>query len=719
MDIFYGIVCYNFDTMFRRALTYLFRIVVLFAAYFFTAKLGLALAYSSQQITLVWPPAGIALAAALLWGFSMWPGIFLGAFFANFSIGGVFLSSLGIAVGNTLAALVGAFLLRRIKGFNQSFARVSDYLWFVIFGAAASTLISASIGVSSLALSHAISIASAKDFFSFFRLWWVGDATGILFFAPVFLVLPYTFGNELYKKRLPEALALFSACAFAGFFVFSPATHYFVVLFLPLVLWASVRFYQPGVIGMSLFLLAVANFATIHDFGLFANIGSVEENLLFSQIFLSLLLIGSMVVALTTFEKEKAVREWKRLSLSLHERIAEQSEKLAAHAESLQEYIDHMSIFTAKLSPDGSILALSKLSEKASGLSHDELLKTNFLDGQWFAFDQEVSSRVRGAFRRAVAGETVRYDERILVFGTMVIWISFGLVPILDADGKTISLIAEGLDITKRKELESALAKSHSELEKKVAERTAELHDANAALTEEIALRDQFLATLSHELRNPLSPIVSATEIIRMMNIQDEEIRQPFEIIERQANQMARLLKDLLDVSRISHQKIDLEIGQVHLENVMKAAVETARPLMEKCKHRLSVFFPEKDIVIQGDALRIEQIIVNLLNNAAKYTPEAGQISLSGRMDGGKAVITVKDNGIGISAEMMPKIFNLFSQDKKNSGMAKGGLGIGLALAKALTELHGGEIRVSSEGTGKGAIFEIILPLKQQENDAR
>lgn len=691
---------------------YLFRIAILFAAYFFTAKLGFGFAYSAKQITLVWPPAGIALAAMLLWGFSVWPGIFLGALAINFSISGLFLSSFGIAAGNTLAALLGAFLLRRISGFTQSFARASDYVWFIFLGAAVPALVSALLGVSSLAFSHSILTDSWKDFFFFFRTWWFGDVTGVLVFAPIFLIWPHVLGIMRDKSRLPEMLALLSFCTFTSFFVFNPATHYFIAALLPLTLWAIVRFHQTGVVFMTLFLLVVSIFGTVEGFGLFANIGTPEENLLFSQIFLNIISVGSMLIALSIFEGKRSVEQWKKLSLMLHERIAEQSEKLAARAQELEDYLNFMSIFTVKVAPDGSLLRVSKSAEKASGLSREELMKTNFLDGQWWAFNPEVHARVRDAFHRALLGEKIRYDEQILAFGNPI-WINLGLIPIPGKDGKTAFIIAEGLNITKRKNLERALTESHHELEKKVEERTDELNNAVTALKEEVSLRDRFLATLSHELRNPLSPIISAVEMIHIMNIKDEDMRKLFEIIERQAKKMAHLLKDLLDISRIAHQKIDLGISPVELKHVMGAAVETARPLFSKREHDLSVSFPEKSVLLDGDALRIEQIIVNLLNNAAKYTPEGGKIFLSGRSENGNAVVTVKDNGIGIPAKMMPKIFTLFSQDEKSLEMAKGGLGIGLALAKALAELHGGGITVSSEGVGKGATFEVFIPLKR------
>lgn len=698
----------------RRIFISVVRIAVLFAAYFFAAKLGLELAYSAKQITLVWPPAGIALASMLLWGFPVAPGIFLGAFAINFSISGLLLSSLGIAVGNTLAAMAGVFLLRKIKGFNQSFARASDYLWFVLLGAAVPALISALIGVSNLALSHAVSVASWKDFFSFFSISWFGDAAGALIFAPVFLVWPHVLEIKRDKKRLLEALALFFVGAPLSFFLFNPATHYFIVVLLPLTLWAIVRFQQSGVAFMTLFLLIVSIFGTVGGFGLFAHVGSPEENLFFSQLFLSIISIGSMMVALGIYTEKKSVEEWKRISLALHEKISDQAEKLAARTQELEDYLNFMSIFTVKIAPDGTLLMVSKSAEKASGLSREELMKTNFLDGQWWAFDPEVQARVRDAFQRAVLGESVRYDEQILAFGTKRVWVNLGLVPIPGKDGKTAFVIAEGLNITKRKNLERALAESYHELEKKVAERTNELNAANNALKKGVILRDRFLAMLSHELRNPLSPIISAVEMLRMMNIKDEEVRKLFEIIERQANQMARLLKDLLDVSRIAHQKIELHIESIEITTIMKAAIETTRPLFSNQEHNLSVSFPEGPLVVEGDALRIEQIIVNLLNNAAKYTPKEGRVSLCAKNVNGKAVITVCDNGIGISPEMIPQIFTLFSQDEESLGMAKGGLGLGLAIAKKLAELHGGEITVSSGGRGKGATFTVSIPLKRE-----
>lgn len=699
----------------RRVFIYLFRVAVLCAAYFGMAKLGLELAYSAKQITLIWPPAGIALASLLIWGFPLWPGIFLGAFAVNFSVSGFFFSSFGIAASNTAAALAGVFLLRKIKGFNQTFVRMSDYTWFVLLGAVIPTLISAFLGTSNLILSGAISAASAKDFFLFFRTWWIGDLTGVIIFAPVFLVWPHILDIARNRRRLMEVLIFLSVCLDASLFLFNPATHYFTVTLLPLTLWAIVRFYQSGVVFMTLFCLIVSIFGTIGGFGLFAHIGSPQENLLFAQIFLSIISAGSMLVALSAFEGKKSVEEWKKLSLALHEKISEQAEKLAARAQELQEYIDHTSIFTAKVGIDGTILVSSKSAKAASGISNKELLKTNFLEGPWWSFDPEVQARVRNAFRRAVSGETIRYDEQILAFGTTRIWISLGLIPVPGKNGKTAFIIAEGVDVTERKKLENSLVESQYELEKKVAQRTSELHDANMSLKEEVALRDRFLATLSHELRNPLSPIINAVEIIRMMNIEDEETRKLFEIIERQANQMARLLKDLMDVSRIAHQKINLEIGQVEIADVMKAAIETTRPWFLNEKHELSVSLPVEPLVVEGDALRLEQILINILNNASKYTPEGGRIFLSARSENRKAVITVRDNGVGISPRMLPKVFDLFSQDKKSNNMAKGGLGIGLALSKALTELHGGNITVSSEGQGKGSVFEVILPLKQTE----
>jgi CheY-like chemotaxis protein len=218
--------------------------------------------------------------------------------------------------------------------------------------------------------------------------------------------------------------------------------------------------------------------------------------------------------------------------------------------------------------------------------------------------------------------------------------------------------------------------------------------------------KDEFLATLAHELRNPLAPIRNAIQIIR----QSDE-RQARDMMERQVSQMVRLVDDLLDISRISRGKLQLRKERVGLADVLNAAVETARPVIEASAHELTVTMPPQPIVLQADPTRLAQVVANLLNNAAKYTEKAGHIWLTAERRGNEAVVSVRDTGIGIPAEQLPLIFQMFSQVASALERSQGGLGIGLSLVKGLVELHGGTIEARSGGPGKGSEFTVHLPL--------
>ena len=222
--------------------------------------------------------------------------------------------------------------------------------------------------------------------------------------------------------------------------------------------------------------------------------------------------------------------------------------------------------------------------------------------------------------------------------------------------------------------------------------------------------KDEFLATLAHELRNPLAPIRQATAISRMPTSTDAQKRWSHDVIERQVRHMALLLDDLLDVSRITRGVLSLRRGPNELGEMLDAAVETARPLVDGRQHELEVVAPQAAIVMQADPLRVSQIIANLLTNAAKYTEPHGHIRLAAALDDDDVVIEVSDNGIGIAPESLPAVFDMFTQLRGTDDRAGGGLGIGLALTKGLVELHGGSIVVRSDGVGCGSVFTVRLP---------
>ena len=222
--------------------------------------------------------------------------------------------------------------------------------------------------------------------------------------------------------------------------------------------------------------------------------------------------------------------------------------------------------------------------------------------------------------------------------------------------------------------------------------------------------KDEFLATLAHELRNPLAPIRQAALISKAPGATDAQKRWSHDVIDRQVQHMSLLLDDLLDISRVTRGTLALRLQPTELSSIIDTAVETARPTIDAKRHVLSVEVSPEPIQLTADPLRVAQVLSNLLTNAAKYTDPEGQIRLSARCDGDSVVIRVEDSGIGISAAALPRVFNMFSQVHSTTDRSEGGLGIGLALAQGLIELHGGTIEADSGGLGCGSEFTVRLP---------
>jgi PAS domain S-box-containing protein len=232
-----------------------------------------------------------------------------------------------------------------------------------------------------------------------------------------------------------------------------------------------------------------------------------------------------------------------------------------------------------------------------------------------------------------------------------------------------------------------------------------------AALREADRRKDEFLAMLAHELRNPLAPIRNAVSVMAMAGDDPSSWDWARQVIDRQVRHLASLVDDLLDVGRINQGKITLELAPLTVSSFVETAVEASRPSIDARRHHLEVAVPEQAPRVEGDLTRLTQVVQNLLNNAAKYTPEGGHIHLSVGDEGGFAVIRVRDDGVGIPADMLPKVFDLFTQVERSIDRSEGGLGIGLTLVRRLTELHGGTVEARSEGPGRGSEFVLRLPL--------
>ena len=297
-------------------------------------------------------------------------------------------------------------------------------------------------------------------------------------------------------------------------------------------------------------------------------------------------------------------------------------------------------------------------------------------------FESGTIGRFKFSFM-TVAGEERVFDSR--------------LIPEFDDAGEIESVLSIASDVTEQEHASLALQES-----------TARLKEADHK-------KDEFLATLAHELRNPLAPIRNALEIMRLSH--EAEVHDDARnIIERQLGQMVHLVDDLLDVSRISQGKVELRLELVDVTGAVQTAVETSRPLIEAGRHNLSVRLPPpQSAMVQADVTRLCQIVSNLLNNAAKYTPDGGRIDVTAEQQDGMAVVTVKDSGVGIPPAMLPRVFEMFAQVDRHAERAQGGLGIGLALVKQLVAMHGGEVEARSDGPGQGSEFTVRLPLAEAE----
>jgi PAS domain S-box-containing protein len=297
----------------------------------------------------------------------------------------------------------------------------------------------------------------------------------------------------------------------------------------------------------------------------------------------------------------------------------------------------------------------------------------------------EAFEALRPHFERVLSGQVVRYEERVRFRGIGPRWINAVYTPTFDPAGVPDGWVAVVLDIDDRKRAEESLREADRQ-------------------------KDEFLAMLAHELRNPLAPVRTALHILKQPGADAATHAQVRDMAERQVQHMARLLDDLLDVSRVSRGRIELRTEAVDVAAAIGRTVEAVRPLIEDRRHELTVSLPAGPVRVEVDPTRLEQVLTNLLNNAAKYTDPGGQIWVSARREGGEVVLRVRDTGIGIAPEVLPRVFDLFVRAEPRPGPAPGGVGVGLTLAKKLVELHGGGIEAASAGPGRGSEFVVRLP---------
>jgi two-component system, chemotaxis family, CheB/CheR fusion protein len=364
----------------------------------------------------------------------------------------------------------------------------------------------------------------------------------------------------------------------------------------------------------------------------------------------------------------------------------------------LQFISDATAAGIAHCSADRRFLFVNKAYAARFGLTPGQLVGRPVAE----ILGEEAYETIRPYVERVLTGESLQYETSISYKRAGWYYMHCAYTPEIDKQDRVAGWVAVTTDISDRYRLEQALREADRR-------------------------KDEFLATLAHELRNPLAPIRNAIQILHIEGPPAPRLQWARDVIDRQVEQLTRIVDDLLDVSRITRGRIELRRERVELATIVERAVETSRPILEAAHHRLTVDYfeksleesfekafersPEGSLWVEADLTRMGQVVSNLLNNAAKYTRPGGHVQLSAGREDGFAVIRVRDDGIGIPPEMLRRVFDLFIQMDTSLERAQGGLGIGLTIAKSLVEMHGGTIEATSEGPGRGSEITVRLPL--------
>lgn len=661
------------------------------AIYFVSAKLGLSLAFLNENATAVWPPTGIALAAVVLFGCRLWPGIFLGAFLANWSTDGSAITSLSIAFGNTIEALLGAFFLCRLAGGLRLFDRPKHLFNFMVLTGMAATAVSATVGVASLLAGGFVSPDNYKPVW---LTWWLGDMISNLTVAPLLIIW---FGRPpaaLKPRRLLEAALLFLSIFLVGQLVFggwSPPTvrnYPLEYLEIPLLLWAAFRFGRHGASAAAFALSIIATRGTLAGYGPFA-LEDPNRSLLLLQAFMGTVSVTALALASVLFERNRAEVE----RSALGSRIEAQGKRLSDLVGTVPGIV--WEAWGEPNGPSQRIDFVSNYIETMLGYRVEEWLAApNF----WLTIvhpdDRERAGREAAEIFSGGKGGVSQF--RWMTKEGRAIWVESRSVVILNEAGEPIGMRGVTMDITQRIEAEEELKR-----------KTFEAEEASR-------VKSQLVSNVSHELRTPLNSVIGYTHLLLegSYGALGERQKPPLERVLRNADELLYLITNLLDLSKIESGKMALELGLIDLPLLLQEILVSLKPIIEK--KPLSVRWNQNGPIppIASDRNKIRQILVNLLSNALKFTRE-GEITIEIRNLPAREGIEVgvRDTGIGIPHEALPKIFDAFHQVDASVTREFGGTGLGLAIVKELTGMLKGEIRVETQ-PGEGSTFTLFLPYR-------
>ena len=666
------------------------QIPLLALVYFAAAKLGLSLAAVHSHVTPVWPPTGIAIAALLIFGRRVWPGVFLGALATNVLTDIPAASAIGIAIGNTLEAVVAFWLLQRVR-WRNSLDSVADVMRFVGCAAILAPMVSATIGILSLYLGGA---AQWSNFWSLWLTWWIGDGFGALIVTPFILSWrsprDLNTGHGLEIAVLLVLHLLVALIVFGGWFPGPVKTYPLAYLCLPFLLWAALKFDMRLVTSAILLMAGVAVWGAKHGYGPWVQ-ASPNVALILLITFVGTSSLMTLVVSAVTNERREAEAAKSKLGseIELHRR---RIEELVAHVPGV--------VWEAWGKPDAASQRIDFVSshvEKMLGYSQHEWLSTpNFWLSIVHPEDRERAAREAATIFASSKGGTSRF--RWLHKNGREVWVEAQSVVFCDETGP-VGMRGVTMDIT---------GAVQAEIER--AELLQRESHAREQAEEASRLKEEFLATVSHELRTPLNAVVGWSRLVRSGQLDKEGTSHALEVIERNASAQRQIIEDLLDVSRIITGKLRINTQPVDLLLVIHAAIDAVRPAAEAKEIDLRTHFEAPDAIVRADVERLQQILWNLLANAVKFTPQLGTVDIHLRQRGSLAEISIEDSGPGIPLEFLPRIFDRFSQADGSSTRKHGGLGLGLAIVRHLVELHGGTVSAGNRNENGGAVVTVSLP---------
>jgi PAS domain S-box-containing protein len=671
--------------VFPRALVRTTHVALLAAAYFAAAKLSLLLAIPPGYATAVWPPSGIALAALLLWGRPLWPGIWIGSCVANLMVEGSLLTAGVIATGSTLQAYAIATLVRRALGVPRHFARVREVVVFVGL-VAGGAMIAPTTALLPLATIYPL---NAPDLAVNWWTWWQGDICGMLIFTP--LVLSWTErGIDWSRAKVLEAMAFALLLVFAGDIVFSTGFGRTFVM-VPFVIWAAFRFGQREVTTTSAVICAMALGYTLHgETGPFASL-TRNESLLLLLVFVSTIVVTGLILCAVLAQLD-AARE--NLETRVRERtalLAESERRFRLMVESVVDYAIFM------LDPRGNIASWNPGAERIKGYSAAEIIGEHFSK----FYPPEEIAKGKPQWEIEVASREGRFEEegwRLRKDGSPF-WASVVLSAVRDEKGTLLGFAKVTRDLTEKKRGEAELVRAKVEAER-----------ANES-------KSQFLANMSHELRTPLNSLLILAKLLADNvggNLNEKQVRFA-QTIYASGMDLLALINDLLDLAKIESGAVTaLNIGPTPLEDIKRELDRLFHQVALEKKLDFAVdLAPGLPPTIRTDATRLKQVLKNLLANAFKFTPKGG-VRLRIAPRGSDAVaFSVSDTGIGILPEKQRIIFEAFQQADGSTSRQYGGTGLGLSISRELARLLGGELHLDST-PGKGSTFTLVLPLSDE-----